>query len=385
MSAKIQVFTPKFRVEETLDEIRDCLERGWTGAGYKTVELETAWKDYTGHEHAHFLSSATAALHLAVACYKEAEGWKDGDEVISSALTFVSTNHAILYERLTPVFADVDQFGCLCPKKVAEKITPRTRAVIFVGLGGNTGHLPALAALCRERGIKLILDAAHMAGARLDGAFPGVTHADVACYSYQAVKNMPTGDSGMICFQDGALDAMARKMAWLGISRDTFSRTSVKGDYKWYYDVEYTGFKYNGNAVMAAIGLVALKYLDEDNERRRQIAAWYDELLAPVQDIEIVPVAPGCESSRHLYQVLVEHRDDVLQALYAEDIFPGVHYRDNTEYRMYASAAGTLPNTRRMSEGLISLPMHLHLQRSDVERVARTLASAVAETQRKVA
>lgn len=385
MASKIQVFTPKFRIEETLDEIRDCLERGWTGAGYKTVELENAWKDYTGHEHAHFLSSATAALHLAVACYKEAENWQAGDEIISSALTFVSTNHAILYERLTPVFADVDHFGCLCPEKVAEKIGPRTRAVIFVGLGGNTGQLPAIAKLCRDHGIKLILDAAHMSGTRLDGAFPGVMHADAACYSYQAVKNMPTGDSGMICFKDGALDATARKMAWLGISRDTFSRTSVKGDYKWYYDVEYTGFKYNGNAVMAAIGLVALKYLDEDNRRRREIAAWYDALLASVPGVKIVPVAPGCESSRHLYQVLVEHRDDVLQALYAEDIFPGVHYRDNTEYRMYSMAAGTLPNTRHMSDRLISLPLHLHLQRPDVERIALTLASAVAETQRKVA
>jgi dTDP-4-amino-4,6-dideoxygalactose transaminase len=384
MLEKIQVFTPKFRVEETLEEIRECLERGWTGAGFKTVQLEDAWKAYTGHGNAHFIASATAALHLAVLCYKEKEAWNEGDEVISTGLTFVSTNHAILYERLTPVFADVDQYGCLDPKEVAKKIGPKTRAVIFVGLGGNTGQLPAVAKLCRERGIKLILDAAHMSGTRLDGGFPGVDHADVACYSYQAVKNMPTGDSGMICFADPELDAMVRKIAWLGISRDTFSRTSVQGDYKWYYDVEYTGYKYNGNAVMAAIGLVTLKYLDEDNAYRRQICSWYDELLAG-SGIEAIPVALGCESSRHLYQVLVDNRDDVLQALYANNIYPGVHYRDNTEYRMYSSARGQLPNTKLISDRVISLPLHLLLERTDVERIARTLRAAVEQAAKKVA
>lgn len=376
---KIQVFVPQFRIDETLQEIRECLERGWTGLGFKTVELEEAWKTYTSHQHAHFLSSATAALHLAVACYKEQLDWQDGDEVISSALTFVSTNHAILYERMKPVMADVDQFGCLDPVDVEAKITPRTRAVIFVGLGGNTGQLEAISKLCRERGLKLILDAAHMAGTRLNGRFPGTDLVDVTCYSYQAVKNMPTADSGMICFNDAELDAMARKIAWLGISRDTFQRSSVKGDYKWYYDVEYVGFKYNGNAIMGAMGLVALRYLDADNAQRRTIAAWYDEHLSDVPDIQRIPIADGCESSRHLYQVLVENRDDVLQSLYEDEIYPGVHYRDNTQYKMYAEARGTLPRTAYMSDSVISLPVHLNLTQEDVERVATALKKAVSQ------
>ena len=377
MAEKIQVFVPKFRIEETLGEIRECLERGWTGAGFKTVEIENEWKAYTGHQNAQFLSSATGALHLAVACLKEQGGWAEGDEIVTTALTFVSTNHVILHERLTPVFADVDAFGCLDPTDVEGKIGPRTRAVMFVGLGGNTGRLADVARICRKHGLKLILDAAHMAGTRLDGVCPGIIHADVACYSFQAVKNLPTGDSGMICFKDGDLDRMARKMAWLGISRDTFSRVGSKGDYKWNYDVEYPGFKYNGNAVMAAIGLVALRYLDEDNAYRRQIAAWYDELLADDAHIERIPIAPGCESSRHLYQVLADHRDEVLLALYRDEIFPGVHYRDNTEYRMYRAANGSLPRTKDISDRVISLPMHLKLKRSDVERIVCSLRNAV--------
>lgn len=373
----IQVFVPKFRVDETLAEIRECLEKGWTGLGFKTVELEDKWKEYTGHPHAHFLSSATAALHLAVATFRQKFDWQDGDEVISSAMTFVSTNHAVLYERMKVVFADVDKYGCLDPVEVEAKITPKTRAVIFVGLGGNTGQLEAVSRLCQERGLVLILDAAHMAGTRLNGRTPGVDLAHVTCYSFQAVKNMPTADSGMICFAEAELDAVARKMSWLGISRDTFARSSAKGDYKWHYDVEYLGFKYNGNALMAAVGLVSLRYLEADNTYRREICSWYDELLASISTIERVPQAEGCEGSRHLYQVLVPNRDQVLQSLYSDGIFPGVHYRDNTEYGMYSYGKGGLPRTAEMSERVISLPLHLSLTKADAKRVVESLIGAV--------
>ena len=373
----IQVFKPQFAIEETLAEIRQCLERGWTGAGFKTAEFEEAWKAATGLPHAHFLCSATAALHIAVAGLRITEGWQAGDEIITTAMTFVSSNHVILYEGLVPVFADIDAFGCLDPAEIERRITARTRAVMFVGLGGNTGALAAVSSLCRRRGLKLILDAAHMSGTTLNGQCPALL-ADVACYSFQAVKNLPTGDAGMICCAGAELDRLARKLAWLGISQDTFARTGVKGDYKWMYDVEHVGFKYNGNAVMAAIALVALRHLEAHNAYRRRIADWYAEVLGDVPGIEQVPLAPGCTSARHLYQILVENREPVLRQLYAEGIFPGVHYRDNTEYRMYSHARGTLPRTQRFSERVITLPIHLHLGRDDVERVARAVTRAVA-------
>lgn len=109
----IQLFQPTFRVEECLAQIRECLEVGWTGIGFKTNEFESAWKDYTGLPHAHFLNSATSGLHLALQLLKDKYGWEDGDEVITTPLTFVSTNHAILYSNLRPIFADVDEFLCL--------------------------------------------------------------------------------------------------------------------------------------------------------------------------------------------------------------------------------------------------------------------------------
>jgi dTDP-4-amino-4,6-dideoxygalactose transaminase len=367
----IQLFVPTFRTDECLDGIRECLDMGWTGLGFKTTAFEQAWKNYSGLPHAHFLNSATSGLHLAVRLLKEREGWQEGDEIISTPLTFVSSNHAILYERLKPVFADVDEYLCLDPESVASRITPKTRAVLFVGFGGNTGRLDAIMTLCRERGLKLILDAAHMSGTRFHGRHVGL-EGDVSVFSFHAVKNLPTADGGMICFPDAESDAAVRHWTWLGIDKDTFARTQSDSTYKWYYQVEHVGFKYHGNSIMAAIGLVSLKYLDADNAYRRQLAAWYDAGLIGAAAIERVPIAPHCESARHLYQIQVERRDDVMVALNREHIYPGVHYRDNSLYAMYADQP-PCPRARRASERVISLPMHLQLTEADVRRVCDVL------------
>ena len=120
---KIQVLQPSYYTEECLEAIRECLEIGWTGLGFKTVEFEEEWIRYTNLPYAHFLNSATAGLHLAIKILKDYHGWHEGDEVITTPLTFVSTNHAIMYERLTPVFADVDpQTMCLSPESIEKCI-----------------------------------------------------------------------------------------------------------------------------------------------------------------------------------------------------------------------------------------------------------------------
>ncbi len=378
----IHLFVPRFRVEECLAEVRECLEKGWTGFGFKTVAFERAWCEYSGLPHGHFLASGTAGLHLAFRLLGEARGWGPGDEVVTTPLTFVSTNHAILYERLQPRFADVDEHLCLDPLAVERCIGPRTRAVCFVGLGGNPGRYREVRDLCRERGLALVLDAAHMAGTWQDGRHAG-WDADVAVFSFHAVKNLPTADAGMICFADPALDAEVRKWTWLGIDRDTYTRTVGGGTYKWHYEVEHVGFKYHGNSIMAALALVGLRYLEADNAQRRRLAAWYDDEFANAAGVDRPPIPAGITPSRHLYQVLVDRRDEVMAAMSRQGVFPGVHYRDNTLYPMYAESAASCPRARRASERLISLPLHLRLGREDVRRVAVALRRAMATAGRR--
>ena len=364
----IQVFRPKYEVEECLKEIRECLEMGWTGLGFKTVQFEDCWKEYTGHPFAYFINSATVGLNLAVDILRENLNWGD-DEIISTPLTFVSTNHSILRNGLKPVFADVDDTFCLDPKSVEERITDKTRAIMFVGVGGNIGNYDKIVEICRKNDLRLILDAAHMSGTRVNGKIPG-QEADAIVYSFQAVKNLPTADSGMLCFKDGKLDEIARKKGWLGINKDTYTRTTNAGNYKWRYDVEYIGEKAHGNSIIASIGLVQLKYLDRDNAYRRQIANWYKNRLEKYsQHINFVEIPDNCESSTHLFQILVENRDELVLALNAKGIYPGVHYAENTIYSMYFYAHGTCPKAEYISDHVLSLPLHLNLTYDDVQEI----------------
>ena len=186
----IQLFKASFDVEACLAQVRECLEKGWTGMGFKTVEFEEAWKKYTGHKYAYYINSNTAGLYMAVDTLKELYGWEDGDEIISTPLTFISTNHAIPKSNMKAVFADVDDTLCLDPQSVREHITDKTRAVAFVGYGGRVGQLDKIIEICKKYGLRLILDAAHMAGTRVNGVMPGTWDGvDVTIYSYQAKQS----------------------------------------------------------------------------------------------------------------------------------------------------------------------------------------------------
>lgn len=365
----IQVLKPKFHIEECLDAVKDCLEKGWTGMGYTTVQFEEEWKKYTGHGYAYYLNSNTVGLHLAVKILKLKNGWKDGDEIISTPITFVSTNHAVLYENMHVTFADVDEYLCLDPVDVEKKINNRTRAIIFVGYGGRVGQLDKIIEICKKYDLKLILDAAHMSGTKVNGVCPGTWDGvDVTIYSYQAVKNLPTGDSGMICWKDEESDRITRQMAWLGINKDTYKRANT-GTYTWKYDVDYVGYKYNGNAIMAAIALVQLKYLDEENARRRQIVERYNEAFKDIKNIQIIEAPHHEECSYHIYELAVPDRDALMAYLAEKEIYCGVHYRDNTEYSMYLYAQGTCPRAHEISQHLVTLPLHMWLTDEDVMEI----------------
>lgn len=365
----IQMFKPTYRIEECLEEIKECLTVGWTGLGFKTETFEEAWKNYTQLPNAHFLNSATAGLHLAIKIFKESENWKDGDECITTPLTFISDAHSISYERMKPVFADVDEYLCIDPIDLEKKITKKTKAVMYVGMGGTIGKYYEIVDICKKYNLKLILDAAHMAGTRHNGEIVG-KEADVIIYSFQAVKNLPTADSGMICFKDTEYDTIARKMAWLGINKNTYDRSTNSGSYKWKYDVEYIGNKYHGNSIIASIGLVQLKYLDYDNSYRRQVAKWYDANFCKQKNIKLIPTIPNCESSQHLYIIQIENRDELLLALNQCEIYPGVHYEINTNYRMYEYGKGTCPNAEVITKNILSLPLHLQLTKKDVDFIS---------------
>ena len=258
------------------------------------------------------------------------------------------------------------------------KITKNTKAVMFVGHGGSTGQLESVIQVCQENNLRLIIDAAHMAGTRLNNIEIS-NFADVTCYSFQAVKNLPTADSGAIVFKEDRLSSVARKLSWLGISKDTFQRSN-KGNYSWNYEVESVGYKYNGNSVMAAMAIVGLRYLEEDNEFRRLNFQKYSNYLnTNSKEIKLVRTPENCLNSQHLIQVLVPRRDALIESLNNANIFPGVHYRNNTEDKIYSY--GYDPNSRaaKISDQVLSLPNHLFLTETDIQRVSEIVNKHIEE------
>lgn len=366
-SEYIQLFQPHFEIDNCLAEIRTCLEKGWTGIGFKTNDFENQFSEYINQKYCHFINSNTNGIHLLLEVLKITKNWKEDDEIISTALTFVSTNHSILHAKMKPVFAEVDDSLCLTAENIAKKITSKTRAVVFVSIGGNSGEIEKIAKLCKNHGLVFILDAAHSAGSRLSGKHLS-DYADYSIFSFQAVKNLPSADSGLITLKTEEEDSLARKLSWCGISKDTFSRS--KDGYKWLYSVDYLGYKYNGNSIMGAIAIAQLPALDSGNLRRVEIASNYQKNLLGIVGLTFISHANSNESSRHLVQLILpteQLRNNLIHYLDENKVGSGVHYRSNTFYPMYSS--NQTPFTDDISKRIISLPVHLKLSNSDINRI----------------
>lgn len=369
---KIQVLKPKYRIKETLNEVKECLEIWWTWMWFKTVEFENAWKKYTNLKYAHFLNSATSWLHLAFDILKETNNWTNWDEVISTPFTFISTNHAIKYVWLKPVFADIDDSLNLTPNSVISKITNKTKAIIFVWIWGNTANLLEIIEIAKKYKLKIILDAAHMAWSFINWKHVWFD-VDVSVFSFQAVKNLPTADAWMICFNNEKLHKLAIKKSWLWINKDTFSRSN-QWNYKWDYNVEFLWYKYHWNSIMASLWLIWLKYLDEDNNYRRKLVEKYIKNLK--WKVKIIKHENEEESSRHLFQIVVNNREKVIDHLTSKWIFPWVHYKINTEYDLYKTN-NRFEKAEFYSNHILSLPLHLDLTENDIDYISNILLEII--------
>jgi perosamine synthetase len=358
----IALFRPRIS-EEAIAAAADVLRSGWLGMGPKTEEFEREFARYVGSPHCVGLSSCTSAIHLALHVLDLPEG----SEVITTPITFVSTNHAILYERLKPVFADVDPHsGNLDPESVRSRITGSTRAIIVVHYGGYPAVLDEIYSIADEHGLAVIEDCAHACGAEYKGRKIG-SHGALHAFSFHAVKNLPMGDGGALTVSSAEHDVRVRRLRWLGIDKDTYARTE-RHAYHWEYDVPEVGFKCHMNDIEAAIGLAQLRLLDAENSRRAEIAGAYREALKGIDGLELPPVSDDRRSSYHLFPVIAERRNDLVDRLREKGISTGVHYRRNDEYSMYEKT--DLPGAAHFATHVMSLPMHLYLRDEDVGAIA---------------
>ena len=363
---------PSF-AEEEIEAVASTLRSGWAGTGAQVQTFQRAFADYIGTRHAVALGSCTAALHLALV----AAGLGEGDEVITTPLTFAATANAIVHSGATPVFADIRRDTMnIDPVQVERRISSRTRAILPVHLAGRPCEMDALREIAHRYGIMLIEDAAHAIEARYRGGKIGAL-GDASCFSFYVTKNMTTIEGGMLCTNQDHIANKARILSLHGMTADAWARFSDEG-YK-HYDVIFTGFKYNMTDVQAAIGIRQLAKIEDWLRRRREIWTRYDDAFSGLPCIRPAPEEPETVHARHLYTLLIDEtvagmtRDQFLQALHRNGVGCGVHYRALHVHPYYRNRFGfspnDFPNAFYVGEHTISLPLSPHLTDDQVARV----------------
>jgi perosamine synthetase len=365
----IPVFRPWYDGAE-LQSVAEVFESGWIGLGPKTTEFEQRFAAYVGVPYAVAVNSATAALHLALKILEVG-----GGEVVTTPMTFVSTNHAILYNDAEPVFADIEADTLnIDPESIEENLTDRTRAIVVVHYGGHAADMDRILALAAERGLPVVEDVAHGMGGSYKGRMLG-SLGTVGSFSFHAVKNLATGDGGMISLADQEADAWLRRLRWVGIDKDTWDRSEVDEKYSWYYTVQELGYKYHMNDITAAIGLAQLDKLDEANQCRRDIADYYDERFADLDWLQTPVQKDYARSARHNYVIQLDRRDELMAHLRDRHISTGMHYLPNHLYAMYRGYRAEVPVTERVWRRLVTLPLYPGMTDLDVDRVVEGVRS----------
>jgi len=355
----------------------EALVSGWLTTGPRVAEFEKAFAAHCGAAEGVAVNSGTAALH----CAMRALGIGPGDEVIAPAITFAASANAALYEGATPVFADVEPDTLLIdPASVAEKITPRTRAIVAVDYGGQPADYDTLRALARDRDIALIADACHSPGAAYKGRKTG-TLGDISCFSFHPVKHMTTCEGGMAVTDDAGMAAHMRRFRNHGIDSDHRSR-EASGAHA--YDMAELGYNYRLPDVQCALGLAQLGRLSGWVAARQSIAALYDAALAGLAEVTPLKTHADRTNAHHLYVVkLAGHvdRDRVFARLRGEGIGANVHYAPvywHSYYRARGYAPGLAPVAEDASRRILTLPMFPAMTAADVERVVAALTRATA-------
>ncbi len=359
----IPLFRPSYG-EEELEALREPLKTGWAGLGPKTEEFEERFAQYIGVRYAVGVNSGTAALHLALKVMGV-----EGHEVITTPMTFVSTNHAILYNNAIPVFTDIypDTLN-LDPDQIRRNITPRAKAIVVVHYGGHPCDMDPIMEIARSYGLRVVEDAAHGCGGEYKGRKIG-SLADIACFSFHAVKNFATGDGGMITTNDPEIYERLKKLRWLGITKHTWARVEKDQRYFWSYDVEELGFKYHMNDIQAAIGLAQLTKLERNNQRRREIVKKYDEALADLEGIETPTVKDYAKSACHNYVIKLDGRDILSTYLREKGISTGVHYVPNNLYPMYKGFGKPTPVADAIWKKLLTIPLYPDLTDEELGKI----------------
>jgi len=338
--------------EEAKKAVEDVLDSGMIAEGEVVRAFEEEFADYVGVEHAVATSSGTTALHAML----EASGVGEGDKVLTTPFSFISTANSVVHAGAEPVFADIDEETYNLDPEAAEEVLERrddVAAIMPVHLYGLPADMDAFRKLADEHDAYLLEDAAQAHGAEYDGEKVG-SLGDAAAFSFYPTKNMTTGEGGMVTTDD---DEIAEK------ARQVVDHGRTEG-----YEHAFVGYNYRMTNIAAAIGRDQLCHLPEWVEKRRENARALDEGL---EDTRLTtPHEPeGTKHVYHQYTVRTQEREDLKQLLDENGVGYGVYYPLPIPHQPAYDREETYPVAERASEEVISLPVHQNVSEDDIRQI----------------
>lgn len=362
--------------EEDIQAVVDTLRSDYLTTGPKVQEFEQTIANYVGAKYAVAVSNGTAALH--VACL--AAGIGEGDEVITTPITFAASANCVLYCGGTPVFADIDPDTYnISPASIREKITERTKAIIPVHFTGQPCEMDEIHRIAKEHNLIVIEDGAHALGADYKGRMIG-TISDMTTFSFHPVKHITTCEGGMIMTNSDVLYKKLSLFRTHGITRNDDWMEGNEGG--WYYEQLMLGYNYRISDVQCALGISQMKRLDTFVQRRKEIAAYYNQAFQDVDGVQIPFQKEGCHNSWHLYVICVEpqKRKFIFDQLRKKEIGVNVHYIPVYKHPYYQKNGYSdvcCPNAEALYQTLISLPMYPKLTKDEQDYVIETVKQLV--------
>lgn len=371
--------------EEEIAEVVDTLRSGWLTSGKKVERFESQFSELKEGAEAISVSSCTAGLFLALHSLE----LKPGDEVITTPFTFAATANTIVHTGATPVFADIDPHTLnISPEAIASRITPRTRAISLVHLGGNPCDMDAILSLAKTHNLAVIEDCAHA----VDGSYKGRplgTLGLAGAFSFYPNKNITTAEGGMLTTLDPALGKWFRLMRKHGLSQDVWQRKGTT-DYR-YYDILLPGYKYNLTDFQAALGIHQMARLPEMQARRRVIRQQYDATFGDIEGIQLVAQNPDGISGDHLYILRLEHerltasRADIMRNIQDRGVMLSVTYHPPVHlFTWYQQELGfregDFPVAEKASQAVFCLPFYPALTDAQVSHVIQTVQEVLSQS-----
>jgi dTDP-4-amino-4,6-dideoxygalactose transaminase len=366
--------------------VLETLRSGWLTTGPRTKSFEKELAEYTGARYCIAVNSCTAALHLAL----DAIGVGPEDEVITSPITFASTANVIVHRGARPVFVDVaPDTRNIDPDAIRGAISPKTKALIPVDFAGHPADLDEISELAKRHGLPIIEDAAHAIGAEYKGRRIG-SIADMTCFSFYATKNITSGEGGALTTNRQEWADRISVMALHGISRDAWKRYGAEGYRHW--DIVAPGYKYNMFDLQAALVRSQFEKLETFYERRIVLKKRLDASLSDVPEIGLPAERSWVKHAYHLYpmtirtEMLTADRDTIMNAIQAENIGIGIHFRAVHLHPYYAETfgfrRGMCPHAEYYSDRTISLPLYPKMTDADADDVIAAVRKVVSHYRR---